>query len=94
MDKCPKCGSTNITNGYGEDTLIFVTSDELASEGIQLVTDTDSVKNCFKLEAGDDLMTATVRNRNPNGTDYIWHFSDAIKEDMSIELIEKINSFL
>lgn len=92
-DKCPKCGSTNIKHGYGEDTLIFVTSDELASSGIQLTTDTDSVKNCFKLETGDDLMTATVRNCNPNGTDYIWYFSDNIKEDMSDELVEKIESY-
>lgn len=92
-DKCPKCGSTNIKQGYGEDTLIFVTSDELASEGIQLVTDTDSVKNCFKLEAGDDLMTATIRNRNPNGTDYIWYFSDATKSDMPNELVEKIDEY-
>lgn len=92
-DKCPKCNSTNITNGYGEDTLIFVTSDELASDGIELVTDTDRVKNCFKLETGDDLMTATVRNCNPNGTDYIWYFSDAMKEDMSDELVEKLESY-
>jgi hypothetical protein len=92
-DKCPKCGSTNIKNGYGEDTLIFVTSDELASEGIQLVTDVDSVKNCFKLEAGDDLMTAAVRSCNPNGTDYIWYFSDALKEDMPLELVERLESY-
>lgn len=92
-DKCPKCGSTNIKHGYGEDTLIFVTSDELASDGIQLVADTDSVKNCFKLEAGDDLMTATVRNCNPNGTDYIWRFSDDIKEDMSDKLVSTIESY-
>lgn len=92
-DKCPKCGSTDITCGYGEDTLIFVTSDELASNGVQLVTDTDSVKNCFKLEAGDDLMTATVRNRNPNGTDYIWYFSEATKEDMPSDLVEKIEEY-
>ncbi len=91
--KCPKCGSTNITSGYGEDTLIFLTADELASEGIQLVTDTDSVKNCFKLEGGDDLMTATIRNCNPNGTDYLWYFSDSMKEDMSEELVEKIESY-
>ena len=92
-DICPKCGSTNITNGYGEDTLIFVTADELASSGIQLVTDVDAVKNCFKLETGDDLMTATVRNCNPNGTDYIWYFSDSTKEDMPDELVEKLNSY-
>ena len=92
-DKCPKCESTNITNGYGKDTLIFVTSDELANDGIQLTTDTEAVKNCFKLEAGDDLMTATVRNCNPNGTDYIWYFSDAVKEDMSKELVDKLSSY-
>lgn len=92
-DKCPKCNSTNIKQGYGEDTLIFVTSDELASSGIELTTDTDSVKNCFKLEAGDDLMTATVRNCNPNGSDYIWYFSNTVKDDMSDELVEKIESY-
>lgn len=92
-DECPKCGSKDINYGYGEDTTIFVTADELASEGIQLSTDADSVKNCFKLEAGDDLMTATVRNCNPNGTDYIWYFSDDVKSDMSDELIAKIDSY-
>ena len=92
-NKCPKCGSTNIKQGYGEDTLIFVTADELASEGIQLVTDTDAVKNCFKLEGGDDLMTAAIRGCNPNGTDYLWYFSDSVKEDMSDELVEKLNSY-
>ena len=92
-DVCPECGSTNVKYGYGEDTTIFVTSDELASEGIQLTTDTDSVKNCFKLEAGDDLMTATIRNCNPNGTDYIWYFSEDMKSDMSEELVDKIESY-
>ena len=92
-DKCPKCGSNNIKYGYGEDTTIFVTADELASDGIELVTDTDSVKNCFKLEAGDDLMTATIRNCNPNGSDYIWRFSNDTKEDMSDELVEKLESY-
>ena len=94
-DVCPnlECQSTNIKYGYGEDTTIFVTSDELASDGIELVTDTDSVKNCFKLEAGDDLMTATIRNCNPNGTDYIWYFSNSIKEDMSDDLVDKLESY-
>lgn len=90
--ECPECGSTNINEGYGEDTTIFVTSDELA-ENVQFTTDTGSVKNCFKLEAGDDLMTATIRNCNPNGTDYIWYISDDVKKDMSPELVEKIESY-
>ena len=92
-DECPKCGSKNIDYGFGTDTLIFVTADELASDGIQLTTDTDSVKNCFKLEAGDDLMTATIRNCNPNGTDYIWRFSDMVKDDMSQDLVDKIEAY-
>lgn len=99
-DVCPKCGGKNengeqfgIKYGHGVDTTIFVTSDELAAEGIQLTTDTDSVKNCFKLEAGDDLMTATIRNCNPNGTDYIWYFSDDMKSDMSEELVDALESY-
>ena len=89
---CPKCKSTNINEGYGIDTSIFISSDECGAD-IQFTTDTDSVKNCFKLKAGDDLMTATIRNCNPNGTDYIWYFSDDVKEDMSDELLEKIESY-
>lgn len=89
---CPQCGSTNVYEGYGEDTTIFVTSDELA-DGIQLTTDTGSIKNCFKLEAGDDLMTATIRNCNPNGTDYLWYISDTLKADMSPELVAKLEAY-
>lgn len=89
---CPKCGSKNISSGYGKDTTIFISEQNLA-DNITYSTDTNSVKNCFKLEAGDDLMTATVRNCNPNGTDYIWHISDDTKEDMSKELVDKLNSY-
>lgn len=89
---CPQCGSKSIYEGYGEDTTIFITSDELA-DNIQLTTDTDSIKNCFKLEAGDDLMTATIRNCNPNGTDYLWYFSDSVKTDMSPKLSGKLKEY-
>lgn len=89
---CPECGSTNVDEGFGIDTTIFITSDELADD-IQLSSDVGSIKNCFKLEAGDDLMTATIRNCNPNGTDYVWYISDALKEDMSEELASKIKLY-
>lgn len=89
---CPECGSSNINEGYGNDTSIFITADELAND-IQLTTDTDSIKNCFKLVAGDDLMTATIRNCNPNGTDYIWYIPDNIKSDMSQELRDKLQAY-
>jgi len=91
-DICPKCGSENVEPGYGDDTTIFITSDELA-DNIGFETDTDAVKNCFKLEGGDDLMTATIRNCNPNGTDYLWYFSDDMKHDMPKELVDKIDSY-
>lgn len=91
-DACPKCGSKNISEGYGDDTTICVSTDDLGDE-ISLEIDVDNVKNCFKLEAGDDLLTATVANCNPNGTGYLWYISDEIKEDMSDELVKKLDSY-
>lgn len=91
-DVCPKCGGSDITYRYGEDTGVFITSDELG-EDIKLSVDTDSVKNCFKLAAGDDLMTATIKNCNPNGTDYLWYLTDYFKSDMSDELKGRISNY-
>ena len=90
--ECPECGKSNINEGYGKDTTIFITSDELANN-ISFTSDKDSIKNCFKLEAGDDLMTATIRNCNPNGSDYIWYIPSYLRYDMSNELISKIESY-
>ena len=92
VHKCPKCGSTNIILGYGEYTNVFISRDNLADE-ITYSVDTDSVKNCMKLEAGDDLMTAAIRSCNPNGTDYIYYFPDEMREEMSPELQEKLKSY-
>lgn len=92
VDKCPKCGSANVTNGYGEYTNIFISRDNLAEE-VTYSADVDSVKNCFKLTAGDDLMTAAVRSCNPNGSDYIYYFSDAVRSDMSEQLQEKLSAY-
>lgn len=92
VDKCPKCGSTNVTNGYGEYTNVFISRDNLVEE-VTYTTDADSVKNCFKLTAGDDLMTAAIRSCNPNGSDYIYYFSDAVCSDMSEQLQEKLSAY-
>ena len=86
---CDVCGGTNITNGYGKDTSIFVSVENLA-EQVEYSTNDDEVMNCFRLEAGDDLMTATVVNCNPNGSQYIWYLSDFMLDDMSDELKERI----
>ena len=89
---CPKCSSTNIKNGYGEDTTVFVNKENLG-EDINIQGDVDSVNNCFRLEAGDDLMTATVINCNPAGSQYIWRITDEMKLDMSDELVSKLNEY-
>lgn len=79
-------------NSYGSDTNILLSADTLA-DNINYSVDDGSVKNCFRLEAGDDLMTATVRNCNPNGSGYIWYISDELKADMSKELVEKLELY-
>ncbi len=89
---CPKCGSSNILPGYGEDTTIFVTSDELANE-ISFDSDVDSVKNCFRLTAGDDVITSAVRDCNPNGSSYIWYIPEYMRKEMSEELQNKLAEY-
>lgn len=91
-DKCSKCGSTNISHGYGNDTTIFASTENLA-DNIKFSTDNGSVKNCFRLEAGDDLMTAAVVSCNPNGSEYIWNISEDMKSDMSEDLVRLINEY-
>lgn len=86
---CPKCNSTNIVEGYGINSMVYVDSEYLG-EDIELAVDTGAYKNCFKLEAGDDLMTATVVNCSPNGSNYLWRLDDVIRSDMSDELKSKL----
>lgn len=90
-DECPKCGSTNLKY-YGQDTTIFVDKENL-TDSIKLETNANEVKNCLRLVAGDDLMTATIRLLNQNGSDYLYYMSDFQKEDMPDELVEKLNNY-
>ena len=87
--KCTNCGSTNITYGYGEDTGIFISRENLATS-INYESNTDNLKNCFRLVAGDDVMTAAIKACNPAMSQYIWYFSEDMLDDMSEELREKI----
>lgn len=92
IDKCPKCNSSNINEGYGEDTTIFFSKENL-TEDIELSSDVDSVKNCFRLEAGDDLMTSTIINATPSGSQYLWKFSQDDISEMSDGLQTKITTY-
>ena len=89
---CSESDDPIIIKGYGEDTSVFVSVENLA-ESITYEADADSYKTCFRLEAGDDLMTATVANCNPNGSNYVWYFSDAMRADMSNELSTKLRQY-
>lgn len=90
--ECPECGSTNVIDGYGEDTNVFISSENIANE-VSLSTDTESVNTCFRMETGDDLMTATVMSCNPNGTEYLWYIPDDVRSDMSDELQERLAEY-
>lgn len=92
IETCPECGSSDIYGGYGEDTTLFITSEDLGND-IRYSVNTDQVKNCFKLVGGDELMTATIRNINPNGTDYIWRITDYMRRDMSQQLIDRLAEY-
>lgn len=89
---CTNCGSTNIVYGYGEDTGIFISKENLATS-INYGSNTDEVKNCFRLVAGDDVMTAAIKSCNPSMSQYIWHFSDDMLEDMSVELRNELTAY-
>lgn len=81
-----------VEHAYGNDTNIFVSKKNLASE-ISIESNQDELKNCFRVEGGDDLITASVAAVNMNGTNYIWCFSDLQLRDMSEELRNKIKDY-
>lgn len=92
MDECPECGSNNITNKYGEDTNILINSTNLTTQ-ITLDSNSDSLKNCFYITGADDAINYAIANVNPNGTQYIYYFSDETLADMPTELQNKLKSY-
>ena len=91
-DVCPECGSKNVSTEYGQDMGIIISTKNIAEE-ITVETDMDSVKTCFNITGGDDMMNAALRAINPNGTSYIYGFSNDIMSDMPETLRERIKSY-
>ena len=90
---CPKCGGTYITEGYGQNTTICVSREDLGQD-ITVSDNVDKIRNCYHVSGGDDLVTATVRNCNlTGGKSYLWRFTNEMKNDMSQELHNKIDSY-
>lgn len=76
----------------GEDTTILVSKKKLGNT-ITIDSNKDSVKNCFRVEGGDDLMTSQVAVVNMTGTNYIYHFADFQLNDMPVTLKNAILAY-
>lgn len=78
--------------GIGEDTLVFISKNKLANE-ITISSNKDNVKNCFRIEGGDDVITDMVRAVNMNGSNYIYQFADFQYHDMPEALAKAIKEY-
>lgn len=90
-DFCPYCGDNKLKYP-GRDTNVFVSTKNLTEE-VTFDTDTDSIKNCFKLVGGDENMTSAIKMLSPGKTSRIYHFSSEQKNDMSRRLVHKIDLY-
>lgn len=78
-----------IVTGIGQDTTIFVDNGKLSNE-IVITSDKNSVKNCFRVEGGDDYITSQLQVVNMNGSQYIYKFAPFMLQDMPKGLSEAI----
>lgn len=76
----------------GKDTTVFVDRQNLANS-FTCSSNKDSIKNCFKVVGGDDLINSYVRAVNPNGSEYIYYISPEQREDMSADLVSKLDDY-
>lgn len=81
-----------LAKGIGEDTSILISKRKLANE-ITISSNKDNVKNCFRIEGGDDVITDMVRVVNMNGSNYIYQFADFQYNDMPEELVKSIKEY-
>ena len=79
-------------NKIGEDTTIYVSTENLATD-FTCTSNKDSIKNCFKILGGDDKTNNAVRTVNPNGSNYIFYFSPEQMEDMPDSLVTRLNEY-
>lgn len=89
---CPECGCSAVHFPYGKDTNILIDKSTIGSN-INLEADTDSIKTCFYVTGGDDIINATLKNISPNGTNQILYFNEDIKSDMPKELVDCLNAY-
>lgn len=76
----------------GEDTNVYVSKNNLAQE-ISLQSNKDEIKNCFRVQGGDDTINAYIRALNISGSNYIFKFDAFQQEDMPKELVKKLKEY-
>ena len=81
-----------LVQGIGEDTTILASKRKLANE-ITITSNKDNVKNCFRVEGGDEIITDMVRVANVNGSNYIYQFADFQYKDMPKALVDKLKRY-
>lgn len=81
---CQTCKGTNVYD-VGVDTPILLNTKNF-SDDISVQVDKDSIKNCFKLKAGDDTLTNIVEGVLATSTNKIMMFSEDQTSKMSDEL--------
>lgn len=92
FDSADRSISAYDLDTFGTDTSIYVDKGNL-TDSANLSVNTDSVKNCFKLVAGDEAMTAAVRMLNPAGSDYLYHIPKYMRKDMPDALVTKLEEY-
>ncbi len=78
--------------GIGEDTSVFVSKRRLANE-VTLSSGKDNVKNCIRVEGGDDMMNAMLHVVNMGNSNEIYQFAKFQYDDMSRRLKEKLEDY-
>ncbi|NBH15172.1 tail fiber domain-containing protein [Lachnospiraceae bacterium] len=77
---------------YGKDTVILIDRENLASS-LTCEGDADSLKNCFYVEGGDELINAAFAQINTSGDQYLYYFSPETLADMPEYLREAIAAY-
>lgn len=91
-DTCPKCGSDDVNEPYGEQTNVFISKNSLSSSA-SVTTNDSSLKTVFRLSTGDEDMDAAVINLNPNGSRYIYNFGTKVRSQFSSELAKVVDNY-
>lgn len=89
---CQNCNSSEHIKDIGMDTNIFISTENLSDE-ISIRSEKDSIKNCFKVIGGDDLITAAVQGLAMSASDRIMMFSEKQKQEMSPDLREILDHY-